>query len=154
MTRFETVRLRAAPVRDFTSDDRTASPEQSPIRSLRGVSHTFYTTQTNKPRVLRAHTGTLARLKLLQVSLGFPRPEAAIRGRKRHRYDTIVDVSWDLLLLLSLTGGASVAPKHGLHDGATALTLHFRTFSAPKRLFFPSTINRNVSSENLIVPDL
>lgn len=35
----------------------------------------------------------------------------------------------DLLPLLALTGGGSVAPKHGLRDGATASTLIFRQFS-------------------------
>lgn len=70
------------------------------------------------------------------------------------RSGTGVNVFWDLLLLLSLTGGASVAPKHGLHDGATASTLIFRQFSQQNRLFFPSTTNGNVSSETLIMADL
>lgn len=53
---------------------------------------------------------------------------------------SVVNVLWDLLLLLALTGGASVAPKHGLHDGATASTLIFRQFSAEKPCFsFPGS---------------
>lgn len=41
------------------------------------------------------------------------------------RCGTTVNIFRDLLLQLSLTGCAAVLPKHGLHDGETALTLIF-----------------------------
>lgn len=47
----------------------TTSPEQSPYRSLRGVTHTFYTTQTNEASLLHARTGPPARFKLPQVKV-------------------------------------------------------------------------------------
>lgn len=114
----------------------TASPEQPSNRSLRGVRHTFYTTQTNspsvsqtrrKPHIVNSQSGSTSPL---------PRCEEETAAAQRLRCGAVVNVLRDLLLLLALTGGASVAPKHGLHDGATASTLIFRQFSAENRLFF------------------
>lgn len=69
---------------------------------------------------------------------------------KALRSGAVVNVLKDLLLLLR--GGASVAPKHGLHDGASASTLIFRQFSKLKSSFFPSTSDGNVSWEDIVVP--
>lgn len=131
-----------------------ASPEQPSHRSLRRVRHTFYTTQTNKPRTretlihpykLNCHSRWMPPV---------PKQETPHLPGKRLRSVVTVNVFFALLLLLSLTGSASVAPKHGLHDGATASTLIFRQFSEQNHLFSSSTINGNVSSESLIMADL
>lgn len=100
-------------------------PNTDTHRSLRGVSHTFYTTLTSEVNLVYTPTDPPACIEVPQVQVAVIQALGASCTAERFRFRT-TDVFWDLLLLLSLTGGASVAPKHGLHDGATASTLIFR----------------------------